>query len=55
LHPIELDVNDDASVDRAVDKVIQDAGRIDVLVNNAGLSIRGLTEAVTIEQMRRMF
>jgi NAD(P)-dependent dehydrogenase (short-subunit alcohol dehydrogenase family) len=55
LHPVELDVNDDASVDRAVDKVIQDAGRIDVLVNNAGLSIRGLTEAVTIEQMRRVF
>jgi NAD(P)-dependent dehydrogenase (short-subunit alcohol dehydrogenase family) len=55
LHPVELDVNDDASVDRAVDKVIQDAGHIDVLVNNAGLSIRGLTEAVTIEQMRRVF
>ena len=55
LHPVELDVNDEASVDRAVDKVIQDAGHIDVLVNNAGLSIRGLTEAVTIEQMRRVF
>lgn len=55
LHPVELDVNDDASVDRAVDKVIQDAGHIDVLVNNAGLSIRGLTEAVTIEQMRHVF
>jgi len=55
LHPVELDVNDDASVGRAVDKVIQDAGHIDVLVNNAGLSIRGLTEAVTIEQMRRVF
>ena len=55
LHPVELDVDDDTSVGRAVDKVIQDAGHIDVLVNNAGLSIRGLTEAVTIEQMRRVF
>jgi NAD(P)-dependent dehydrogenase (short-subunit alcohol dehydrogenase family) len=55
LSPIELDVNDDASVDRAVAEVIQGAGRIDVLVNNAGLTVRGLVEAVTIEQMRRIF
>jgi NAD(P)-dependent dehydrogenase (short-subunit alcohol dehydrogenase family) len=55
LRAIELDVNDDASVDRAIEEVIREAGRIDVLVNNAGLSIRGLAEAVTIEQTRRIF
>ena len=55
LSPVELDVNDDASVDRAVAEVIRAAGRIDVLVNNAGLTIRGLVEAVTIEQTRRIF
>jgi NAD(P)-dependent dehydrogenase (short-subunit alcohol dehydrogenase family) len=55
LHPIELDVNDDASVDRAISEVIHEAGQIDVLVNNAGLSIRGLSEAVTVEQMQRVF
>ena len=55
LSPIELDVNDDASVDRAVEEVIRAAGHIDVLVNNAGLTIRGLTEAVTLEQTRRIF
>lgn len=55
LGPIELDVNDDASVDRAVAEVIRAAGRLDVLVNNAGLTIRGLVEAVNIEQTRRIF
>jgi NAD(P)-dependent dehydrogenase (short-subunit alcohol dehydrogenase family) len=55
LVPIELDVKDDASVDSAVAEVIRVAGHIDVLVNNAGLTIRGLTEAVTLEQTRRIF
>ncbi|MBZ5643381.1 MAG: SDR family oxidoreductase [Acidobacteriia bacterium] len=55
LSVVELDVNDDPSVDRAVAEVMQAAGRIDVLVNNAGLTVRGLVEAVTIEQMRRIF
>jgi NAD(P)-dependent dehydrogenase (short-subunit alcohol dehydrogenase family) len=55
LSPIELDVNDDASVDRAVEEVIRATGHIDVLVNNAGLTIRGLMEAVTLEQTRRIF
>jgi NAD(P)-dependent dehydrogenase (short-subunit alcohol dehydrogenase family) len=55
LSPVELDVNDDASVDSAVTEVIRAVGHIDVLVNNAGLTIRGLLEAVTLEQTRRIF
>jgi NAD(P)-dependent dehydrogenase (short-subunit alcohol dehydrogenase family) len=55
LRVVELDVNDDTSVNHAVDEVIREAGRIDVLVNNAGLSIRGLSEAVTVEQAERIF
>ncbi|MBZ5661376.1 MAG: SDR family oxidoreductase [Acidobacteriia bacterium] len=55
LSVVELDVNDDGSVERAVAEVIHAAGHIDVLVNNAGLTVRGLVEAVTLEQMRRIF
>ncbi|HTC62431.1 MAG TPA: SDR family oxidoreductase [Candidatus Saccharimonadales bacterium] len=55
LSPIELDVTDDTSVDSAIAEVIRAAGQIDVLVNNAGLTVRGLAEAVTVEQMRRIF
>lgn len=37
FHPVECDVRDEASVDRAFETVTDAAGRIDVLINNAGL------------------
>jgi len=55
LQVIELDVTDRASIERAVQQVIYSAGRIDVLINNAGWGIFGLTEAFTAEQCRRLF
>lgn len=47
---VELDVTDDASVERAVADVIAAAGRIDVVVNNAGRVVTGVSEAVTLAQ-----
>ena len=44
---VELDVTDDNSVDRAIASVLQVAGRIDVLVNNAGMASAGVSEAFT--------
>ena len=55
LHVIELDVTDDASVENAVNNVIQQAGRIDVLVNNAGVNGMGLNETFTVEQAQQIF
>src|SRR5256885_13479239 len=37
IAPLTLDVDDDASVRRGVQEVIARSGRIDVLVNNAGI------------------
>ncbi len=51
----ELDVTDDASVEKAVADIIKNAGRIDVLVNNAGIMSIGITEAFTMEQVQRQF
>ncbi len=51
---LELDVTDDASVERAVDAAVAKAGRIDVAINNAGYYLSGLEEAVTTEQARRL-
>jgi NAD(P)-dependent dehydrogenase (short-subunit alcohol dehydrogenase family) len=54
LHVLELDVTDDASVEHAVDDAIARAGRIDVLVNNAGYALLGLVESATLEQAKRI-
>lgn len=55
IHVIELDVTDQASVDRAVGRILERDGHLDVVVNNAGVAGVGLTEAYTIEQVQQMF
>ncbi len=55
LEVIELDVTDQTSIDSAVQQVVHTAGRIDVLINNAGWGIFGITEAFTADQCQRLF
>jgi len=55
LRPLDLDVTDDASVERAVTEVIDAAGRLDAVVNNAGTAYTGPIEAFTLEQARQQF
>lgn len=38
LSPVEVDIEDDTSIQRAFDEVKSKFGRLDALVNNAGLS-----------------
>jgi NAD(P)-dependent dehydrogenase (short-subunit alcohol dehydrogenase family) len=55
LKIIPLDVNDDASVDNAFDTILNENGRIDVLVNNAGFDMFGSLEELTIDEIRGQF
>lgn len=52
---VQLDVDDAASIERAVAEVVAEAGAIDILVNNAGFEMRGPIEEVTDAEARRQF
>jgi NAD(P)-dependent dehydrogenase (short-subunit alcohol dehydrogenase family) len=55
LQVVPLDVTDAASVNIAVDAVLAQAGRLDVLVNNAGVAAAGLLEAFSVDTVARLF
>jgi NAD(P)-dependent dehydrogenase (short-subunit alcohol dehydrogenase family) len=55
--PIEIlamDVDDDRSVSNTIAKVLTEAGRIDALINNAGIHTSGAIEEVPLADFRRV-
>ncbi len=52
---VPLDVRDSASAEECVATVFERAGRIDVLVNNAGTALLGAAEEMTAEEARDLF
>lgn len=52
---LDLDVTDESSVNNAVAKVIEAEGKIDVVVNNAGIVGAGITEAFNVNQTQKIF
>src|SRR5215469_15921992 len=48
----QLDVTEFDSTPTAIDAIIKDHGRIDVLVNNAGFSMSGFAEDMSLDELR---
>lgn len=52
---VALDVRDKQSILNCVDEVIQKSGRLDVVINNAGVGITGPIEEIPTEEIRNNF
>ena len=55
LKIIRLDVNEDESIGIAIQEIISDSGRIDILINNAGYGMFGPIEEISIEEIKEQF
>ncbi|HEY9398693.1 MAG TPA: SDR family oxidoreductase [Nitrososphaeraceae archaeon] len=55
LKIIRLDVKDDESVRTAIQRIISDSGRIDILINNAGYGMFGPIEEISVEDIKEQF
>ena len=55
LKVIELDVDNEQSTENAIKSIIDEKGRVDVLVNNAGWGLWGTAEDVSLDEFREQF
>lgn len=55
IRPLAMDVTDEQSMQDGIARIIDETGRIDVLVNNAGYGSYGALEDVDIDEGRRQF
>ena len=52
---VQLDVTDNQSINNAIQTIVSETGRIDVLVNNAGYGLGGTFEDLSIEEIKNLY
>jgi NAD(P)-dependent dehydrogenase (short-subunit alcohol dehydrogenase family) len=55
IHVVPLDVTDEGSCAACIDTIVENEGRVDILINNAGYGSYGAIEDVPIDEARRQF
>jgi NAD(P)-dependent dehydrogenase (short-subunit alcohol dehydrogenase family) len=55
LHALPMDVTDQPMVDAAIKRIIDETGRLDVVIHNAGHMVLGPAEAFTVEQLAQVY
>ena len=53
--PLRMDVTRRADIDRTVDAIVREAGRIDAVVHFAGMGLRGFFEDLSMQEIRRLY
>ena len=55
IAPVEMDVTEEEDNERAVSRILENEGRIDVLINNAGFGLYGPVEGIPLDDARYQF
>ena len=52
---IAMDITDEEQIQKAVDQILKEQGKVDVLINNAGYAVYGSVEETSIDAAKRQF
>lgn len=55
VRPLQLDVTDGAQIETAVARIVETHGRLDAVINNAGIALAGFQEQIGEDELRRLF
>ncbi len=55
IRTVQLDVTDENSVENAIQSILSESGRIDLLVNNAGYGLTGAFEDIGMDEIKSLF